>query len=57
MAITKAQTKSLTKPKENNCDLTDENKPYVDMYQESSTNEVNLLNEICFRSFIFTIID
>jgi len=41
MAITKAQTKSLTKPKENNCDLTDENKPYVDMYQESSTNEAS----------------
>ena len=53
MAITKAQTKSLAKPKDENCDLTDENELYVGMCQESSTNEVNLPIKILFNILIF----
>jgi len=51
MAITKAQTKSLAKPKDENCDLTDENELYVGMCQESSTNEQASEDENIYIAF------
>jgi len=57
MAITKAQTKSLTKQKQENCDLPDEDELYVDMCQENSTNEIISPSESNYSNLTFSVDD